>query len=95
MDYIEKQVDCRVTSHNEMQKKLCWVSTSKHLWPDELLETIKNWIDKFFWKEYDNIIVEKEKIVWKKNINLPPRSDFPIKIILWIYCLQYAASKMK
>jgi hypothetical protein len=58
-----------------MQERYCLLSNSEHFNPDQLLEYIKEMLDKFFPEnKFNHILIENKKIIDGK-------SNFPIRVL--------------
>lgn len=82
---LDKFYAKRLNSHKEMQMKYCLLSDSEHLGPDELLEGIKEILDRYYpEEEYDGELIENGD---KLKI---PKNDIPVRIIMGYYALNKA-----
>lgn len=86
---LENTFKKRLFSSKEMQERYCLLSNSEHFNPDQLLEYIKEMLDKFFPEnKFNHILIENKKIIDGK-------SNFPIRVLAWLYALNLAVSKLK
>lgn len=88
---LENTFDKRLFSSKQLQERYCLLPSSNkdHLNPDELLEYIKEALDKFFpGSDFDEKLIDNNKIIAGK-------SKFPIRVLAWLYALNFAVSKLK
>lgn len=72
---LEKTFEKNLFSSKEMQERYCLLSDSKHFHPDQLLEYIKESLDKFFPEnKFNDVLIENKNII--KN-----KSSFPIRVL--------------
>ncbi|MCX6822909.1 MAG: DNA cytosine methyltransferase [candidate division SR1 bacterium] len=76
-------------SSKEMQERYCLLSNSSHFHPDQLLEYIKEMLDKFFPEnKFNKVLIDNKNIINGK-------SNFPIRVLAGLYALNLAVSKLK
>jgi hypothetical protein len=74
---LENTFDKRLFSSKQLQERYCLLPSSNkdHLNPDELLEYIKEALDKFFpGSDFDEKLIDNNKIIAGK-------SKFPIRVL--------------
>lgn len=87
---LDKFYNDKLWSPEEMQMKFCLLSNSKHLNPDELLEGIKEILNKIYpEKQYNGALIENGE---QLKIN---KTEIPVRIIMAFYALNKAVEMLK